>query len=254
MRDPHVTRLYFQITAEEGIAYRNPAPLSFTNNLGKFETQKQYLIVEPTEHFASEDEARTVIEAYLRSWEIEGDLAFDLGAIRFVFERAEVIDRNPPPPGSHSLIAGTARFAITGMPVMLTITRSSFPPPPRLFRTSPEVLAAYQRWRNVRLGREPLPGMAYWLLTLVESMAGGRRPAATTFNIEPGVLDTLGRLSSTRGDLTHSRKVKAGPAQDLTAAERNWLEQAVKQVIRRLGEHGSGSTVPRVLLKALPPV
>jgi len=253
MRDPHVERLYFRISAEEGTAYRNPPTLSFTNALGKFETQAATLVIEPAAHFASEDEARAVIEAYLRAWEIEADLAHNLGTIRFTFDRADLVDRDPPPPGHHSLMAGTARLVITMHPATLTVTRNEYPAPPKVLRTSPEVQIAYQRWREVRLNREPLLGMAYWLLTLVEFMAGNRKRAATTFNIEFAVLDTLGRLSSTRGDLASGRKVK--PRQSgLSPAEQSWLEVAVKRLILQVGQHGSGSPVPKFSMSDLPPL
>lgn len=162
MRDPHVERLYFRIGHEEGTAYRNPSTLSFRNALGKFETQADTLVVEPAPHFASEDEARAVIEPYLRAWEIEADLAQGLGTIRFKFDRADIVDRNPPPPGHHALMVGTARVQLTAHPPTITITRREYPAPPTLFRTSPEIHIAYQRWLNVRLKREPSLGMAFW--------------------------------------------------------------------------------------------
>jgi hypothetical protein len=49
----------------------------------------------------------------------------------------------------------------------------------------------------VRLKREPLLGMAYWLYTLVKALAGGFKQAATTFNIDPAVLIKLRHLSIT---------------------------------------------------------
>jgi hypothetical protein len=200
MRDPRVERLHFRISSEESTAYRNPPPLSFTNLLGKFETQGATLIVEPAAHFANEGEARAVIEPYLRSWEIEADLVHNLGTIRFNFDHADLVDRNPPLPGQDAVvqIAGTASVAFAGS-LTAIVTHSSYPAPPRLFRTSPEVEVAYQRWRQVRLTREPLLGMAYWLLTLIEARTGGRKQAATTFNIDKPVLDTLGRMTAERG-------------------------------------------------------
>jgi hypothetical protein len=250
MRDPHVVRLHFTIGSEEGTAYRDPPPLSFINAFGKFETQGKALTVEPAVHFATEEEARAGIEPFLRSWEIDADLRFDLGTIRFVFDRAELIDRNPPPPGSHVLMAGTARMTITGHPATLTITRSTYPPPPTQFGVTLDVQIAYQRWRNVRLGREPLLGMAYWLLTVMDRLAGNRKAAAAMFNVDPKVLKTLGQLSSTRGDLTTARKVSRAQ-QPLSSQEQSWLEEAVKALILRIGQTSPG-TAARLSMRDLP--
>lgn len=256
MRDPHVQRLYFNIGAEEGTSYRNPACLSFSNVLGNFETEDNKLIVEPSDHFSSEEEARAVIEPFLRSWEIEADLIGDIGTIRFRFDRVEVIDREPQPEGgSRTIELKAGVMAIVGMAATLTVTRSAYPGPPQVFRTSPEVQAAYQRWRNVRAGREPLQSMAYFLLTLIQSRAGGRKEAAAAFGIDPDVLDTVGRLTSTTGDLETARKVSHGsPLRELTGTERNWCEAAVKLMIRRMGEHGSGSPVIQIRMRDLPAI
>jgi hypothetical protein len=94
---------------------------------------------------------------------------------------------------------------------------------------------------------------AYWLLTLVESTAGGRKQAAKTFNIDNAVLRKLAELSSTRGALASARKVQAGQS-PLSGAEESWLEAAVKRVIRQVEEHGSGSPVPKLSMSDLPPL
>jgi hypothetical protein len=252
MRDPHVARLHFTIGSEEGTAYRDPPPLNFTNPLGEFETLGNALTVEPAVHFATEEEARTGIEPFLRSWEIDADLRFDLGTIRFSFERAELIDRDPPPPGSHVLMAGTARFTVTVHPATLTITRRTYPPPPTQFGVTVDVQIAYQRWRNVRLGREPLLGMAYWLLTVMSRLAGNPRAVAAAFNVDQKVLKTLGELSSTRGDLATARKVSHGQ-RPLSGQEQSWLEKTVKVLILRIGQTSPG-TEPRLSMKDLPPL
>jgi hypothetical protein len=243
MRDPHVVRLHFTIGSEEGTAYRDPLPFSFSNAFGKFEILGKALTVEPAVHFATEKEARDGVEPFLRSWEIDADLRFSLGTIRFAFDRAEIIDRDPPSPGSHVLMAGAARMTMTGHPATLTLTRRTYPPPPTQFGVTLDVQIAYQRWRNVRLGREPLLGMAYWLLTVMDGLAGNRRAAAVKFNVEPKVLKTLGHLSSTRGDLATARKVSRAQ-QPLTGQEQSWLEEAVKALILRMGQTSPGKAAP----------
>jgi hypothetical protein len=210
MRDPHVDRLLFEIGSEEGISYDRPVPLNFTNHLGRFDCRDGKLVVEPASHFADEDDARAVIEPFLRSWEIEADLNLNIGTIRFRFLRAEVVDRDPPPPGASQVIqVKTAGVVLSAGEVTLRVTKRAYPMPPESFRATSDVERAHSRWRAFRAGREPLQSMAYFVLTLAEAAAGGRKNAAEHLRIDPDVLGSIGRLSSTRGDASTARKSSA---------------------------------------------
>jgi hypothetical protein len=74
--------------------------MTFANHVGRFDVREGKLIVEPADHFARKADARGVIEPFLRAWEIQADIDFNIGTIRFKFMRADVVDRDPPPPGS----------------------------------------------------------------------------------------------------------------------------------------------------------
>ena len=254
MRDPHVERLFFEIGTGEGTSFRNPPPLCFSNALGEFKATDGLLVVEPLDHFASENDARAVIEPFLRSWEIETDLTAGIGTILFRFKRAETIDRDPPATGSFRTIQlGPVVLVATGHVASLHVTRAFYPAPPRQFRSSAEVEAAYRRWRDVKAAREPLQSMAYFLLTLLESGAGGRRQAAGAFSIDAKVLNTVGHLSSEKGDLMTARKVpRKPPFRELTGPERTWLDEAIKRIIIRLGERASGAPMKRLAMADLP--
>lgn len=256
MRDPHVERLFFEIGAEEGTSYRSPPPLCFSNTLGDFKAADGMLVVQPSDHFANEKNARAVIGPFLRSWEIETDLTVGIGTIRFRFKRAETIDRDPPPPGSSRTIEleGVAAGASVGI-VSLHLTRAFYPAPPKQFRASAEVEAAYRRWRSVQTAREPLQSMAYFLLTMLESAAGGRRQAADTFSIDVDVLRTIGHLSSEKGDLMTARKVpRDTPLRELTGPEKTWLDQAARRIIIRFGERASGAPMKQLTMADLPKI
>ncbi|MPY90586.1 MAG: hypothetical protein GEU99_22025 [Luteitalea sp.] len=256
MRDPHVERLYFEIGSGEGISYRDPEPLSFLNHLGRFEVRDGTLVVDPADHFADQEEAQTVFEPFLRAWEIESDLAFGVGTIRFKFLRAAVIDRDLPPPGTRQIIAAKGSFKLTGVAVLLATghaMRKRSPPPPSTFQVTVDVERAYRRWRQFEAGREPLQAMAYFVLTLLQTPAGGRKPAAHEFNIDIQVLNRLGELTSARGDAATARKApQAGSYEDLSEQERVWLREAIKLIIRRLGEHASGKALSRIGMADLP--
>lgn len=254
MRDPHVQTIHYEAGSGEGISYRNPESISFSNHLGTFDLSDGKLRIAPTEHFLDEDEARRAVEPFLRAWEIEADLTSNIGMIRFKFDRAEVIDRNPPPPGSPQVIKikGVSTVSLAGS-VSVHLTCSKYPQPPGTFRATPEVQHAYRRWLGYRSGKEPLQSMAYFVLTLLESTAGSRQDAAHSFQIDLPVLGTIGRLSSTKGDESTARK--AGPGnqfQELSGSEKQWLEEAVRRVIHRLGEHASGGSLSLISLRDLP--
>src|SRR5205823_5862029 len=65
----------------------------------------------------------------------------------------------------------------------------------------------------------------------------GRSDAAALYRISGKVLDKRGHLSSHRGDTRSARKVKdSGDLLPLTSEETRWIEAAVKNMIRRVGE------------------
>lgn len=254
MRDPHVERLVFAITSREGTAYDNPAPLSFQNNLGRFSTREGRLLVELANHFANEGAARSFIEPFLRSWEIQSDLDSNPGTIRFTFVNADVVDRNPPPPSADlSIQLRGESLSVSGGIVRTLITYRSYPPPPSAFEATADVRYAHARWLDYRAGREPLQATGYFVLTLVEAAAGGRKRAAKALQLDVDVLHKLGELTSTKGDPRTARKVPPGGLyHPLIGAEPAWLETAIRVLIKRLAEHASGKTLIKITLNDLP--
>ena len=255
MQDPHVAAVYYRISSAEGLPFGNPPPVALSNHLGVFEVTEGRLMVRPADHYASGTEARTVLDPFLRAWEVDADLSRGIGSIRFEFDSVRKIDRNPPAKSgsSVSIAAETGGLTVTGIAATILITQDTYPPPPRDFRTTPEVEVAYGRWKAFRERREPLQSMAYAVLTLVESVAGGHRQAASTFQVDIRVLDTIGRLSSTKGDAVTARKFKQGLQVDpLSGGESNWLEAAVRQLVRRVGEHAAGAQLSRITMDDLP--
>ena len=254
MQDPHVDAMHYVVSSGEGISYSNPEPVSFSNHVGAFDLTDGKLRIAPTEHFPDEDSACQAVEPFLRAWEIESDLMSHIGMIRFKFDRAEVIDRNPPPPGSPQVIkVKSALMVLVGESGSLPLTCSKYPQPPKTFHATLEVQHAYRRWLGYRLGKEPLQSMAYFVLTLLQSVAGNRRSAACSFQIEDHVLGTIGILSSTKGDESTARKARASDGfQDLSDSENQWLEETIRRVIHRLGEQASGAPLTLISLRDLP--
>lgn len=251
MSDLHVERLHYRVSSDASIAYKDPEPITIKNYLGEFRLSNGTLVVTPSEHFSGEPEAKKAVEPFLRAWEMEADLLSQIRSIRFGFERSEIIDRNPPRPGERAMLSvESCSHVHLAENVSLVLTRKKYPAPPVRFTTTRDVEMAYRRWLGFKDGKESLPSMAYFVLTILEQAAGGRKEAAATYAVEKAILDQVGNLSSTKGDPETARKAAAASVA-LTEPERLWLEDATRKLIFRLGEHASGKPLITLHMKSL---
>lgn len=203
---------------------------------------------EMLEHHASEESARKSVESCLRAWELDVALRFGRSEISFEFDGADVIDRDPPPPGTGQVIHAKAvagAIAAVGS-VTVHVTRRGYPQPPRGFVASPDAETMWHRYEGYLDGREPLGSMGYFCLTVLERSAGGRDEAAGQYGISKRVLDTLGRLTTEIGNDKTARKASSVKEQrSHNGAEQKWIEAAVKALIRRAGERAFDPEAPR---------
>jgi hypothetical protein len=198
-------------------------------------------------------DALALIEPVLRSWEANADLTLSREEVRFDFVTADVVDRAPLLAGSgrmRVLAAQTGHFAVGGMNVTLCAERARYPEPPYRFRLTPDAKSLLDRYNGYLDGREPLPAMAYFCLTMLEAIAGSRPGAAKHFGIDSKVLSKVGEVTANRGDLLTARKGRA--IQPLTSKERAWLEAAVRAFIYRVGDTRPISTLPTLTMADLP--
>lgn len=138
MRDPHVERLIYRVTSHQNIRYDDPEQLTVSNDLGEFKLIDGKLTVCPSEHFPTGSAAREAIDPYLRSWEIETDLTSQIGSIRFEFDRADLLDRDPPKPGESAVLtAESGSLVLVGEDISMILTRKKYPDPPLAFTTTP---------------------------------------------------------------------------------------------------------------------
>jgi FAD/FMN-containing dehydrogenase len=121
--------------------------------------------VEPKTHFATADEARAVVQPVLNAWELDAGLKNDPGALRFVYLRPEIVERNPPP-GSAVLHAQTGDYVLFGEEVALRWNRNEYPAPPAGLVVSTEVDAMYDRFSRYKAGQVPLGPMADFCRTV----------------------------------------------------------------------------------------
>jgi len=247
MRDPHVTCLRYRLVPSPTVTFDSPPAIEYTTEAFRVELKNGVAAFEMIEHHASEETAKKRVEEYLRAWEIDAALRFGLGEIHFDFNDADVIDREPPPPGTSQVIYAKATAGAIGLVgnVTVHVTRRQYPEAPEAFIASPDVETMWRRYEGYLEGREPLASMAYACLTTLEASAGGRTRAVEQYGIGLSVLRKLGYLATQVGDEATARKfTELRERRPHTGSERAWVEAAVKALIRRAGEWASDPQVP----------
>jgi hypothetical protein len=233
MRDPHVVELRYRIEVDSTVTFDGPPPVEDETSEFRLRLENGIAHFRLKEHFSSVEAAKNVVDKYIRAWGIDMALNYGSREISFIFENAEVIDRNPPPPGSPQVIEVTAKGSgLSSGSATVHMTRHQYPKPPKLFRVSPEVETLWQRYEGYRKGQEPLLAMAYFCLTAIEASDDGREEAAKSLRISRDVLSKLGNLTANRGDEKTARKVLPRKAlTPLSPQEAAWIEAAIKVII-----------------------
>lgn len=265
MNDPHVKALHYRVIAGADIDYKKASRLDHEERDFKLTLEGESAIFEMKTHFATEDEARAVVDDFIRCWEIIIGLEQGPGDLQFRYNKPEIVDRAPAPskPGDVTVYAATLRSMIRlSGSVQVHISRARFPSPPVRFGVSPDVETMYTRYKAYIEGRETLTSMAYVCLTVLETTAAGssskaRENAARQYSIEYNVLDTLGKLTANKGSAAEARKYpKSGKFAPLTSAEITWLVAAIKMLIRRVGEYAydPSGQLSELTMAELPPL
>lgn len=235
MRDPHVVSLLYRAISAASTAFDHPPPVESETDAFQIRLADGVIKFEVKKHCASEQEARNLVEPYLRAWEIGSALRFGYRIIWFEFKSATVIDRDPSPPTSRltNIVGSIPHLSdITG-----TVILSHYPSLPDKLVASPDVETMWSRFESYRAGRESLAAMGYLCLTVLGTSAGGRKKAAKQYRVNLEVLSKLGFLTSEIGDAHTARKVPSnGQFRPHTEAEVLWIEAVVSRLIRRAGE------------------
>jgi hypothetical protein len=178
----------------------------------------------------------------------------------FEFDKANIVDRNPPKPGEPIVFIGHVTVGV-GVEASVWTVYQNYPPPPSGFVMTPEVETMWLRYQMHLDGREPLASMAYACLTLLEGTTGvttGFRTAVCSkYGIEQAVRDKLGDLTSERGGPLEARKMDHNSTGiPLTAREKQWIGEVIKALIRRKAEYDADPTASRPLIRMadFPPV
>jgi hypothetical protein len=250
VRDPHVESLTYRLQVGETSQYVDPPRLEGATDEFSYVLENGVLVLHMKKHHASAAEAKAAAAGFLFVWELDAALRLGRPDIRFAYEDAQLIDRIPPPPGAVEIhMAAAAAIAFVGE-VTFRVINSAYPKPPRGMKFTPDLETLWRRYEGYQARREPLSTMAYFCLTVLETSAGGRAEAARQYSIDPKVLGKIGDLTANRGDGATARKMQLNLV-PYTPAEIGWVEEAIRIIIRRVGEIG-GAACQTITMKDLP--
>lgn len=251
MNDPHVEELIYHIETGDKLAFQDPPPIKDETDAFRMILNEGVATFSMKEHHATEESARQAVEGYLRAWELDVALQYDSPELRFVFDRPNVIDRDPPPPPPPGTprtvqLEGLASSESVGFAEVI-VHKRQYPRPPSDFEADTDATTMWEQYERYKQGRDRLLPMAYSCLTRLEYRArnsparGNKRmKTASMYRIDYEVLHRLGDLTNTLGDEVEARKLT--PQSQLrapTAQEVRWIEATLRLLIRRAGQYAA---------------
>lgn len=217
-RDPHVVSLRYRIDRSKGVTFGNDTwPIVREVDAFRLSVTQETVTAQMKDHHATEEGARKVVEWCLRAWEIYEAVRPMGTEVKFSFEEAEVVDRDPP--RVYARARATPRI---GSDARVEVVRElRFPDLPEAFVMSSDVEVMWTLYEGYLQGRDRLLPMAYTCLTRFKYGTEGNKVAASRYHVDIKVLQKLGEISTTSGDETTARKWDSRHAhQPLTDTER----------------------------------
>jgi len=103
MHDPHVESLFHRIEHANDVDYVKAPPLEHQEPGFNIRIENARVRIDMRDHYAAVQEARATVEPFLRAWELAVALKLGPGEFQFVYDRANVVDRNPTPGALHAV-------------------------------------------------------------------------------------------------------------------------------------------------------
>ena len=268
MNDPHVKAIHYFVEHDDTVDYRDAEPLVCDDDLFLIRAIKGEVVLEPKNHYGTEEEAKRAVEGIVRRWEFEAALRSGSRSFRLLYEGVDIIDRNPPPspPGAVRADPMNFRFRVPQAQARVTKMLAGYPAPhsgPAIEPDDPDAYFMLSRLDLYRQRREPLGSVANLCLTVLEDSAshatagkgGKRQKAASHYRIDMEVLKRVGILSAKKGGPL-ARKAE-GRRDPFTKEETRFLEAAVTALTRRVAEraadpHGHLAVIAMADLPRLP--
>ncbi len=255
MNDPHVQTLYYRVKHSERVTYENARSLEFENEAFQLRIENGVIEITMKVHLTTREDACAKVEPFLREWELTASLEFWPGDFEFVYDRATVIDRNPTP-GVYNLYLSTFTNESTFGKQLLQADLLKYPDPPSGIARDADVELMFAAYCQYRAGERNFGGAAYYCLTALEGPKRHKRRqhAASRYAVDEAVLSKLGELTDNKGG-KQARKAK-GAGAAFTVAEKRWLEETMKQLIRRAAEvaYDPSASRPQITMAGLPPL
>lgn len=238
-----IEHLLYQLRPTHELSFEAAPDLHLSTPGFDADLSKKLLTVTMHDPTLSVGEARSIVDDYLRSWEVHAALGYGVREFSFRFLKALLVTR-PVASVEQGEGPATAHIRIESSltasgEVQKHAIRGKYPEPPTDFTLTPDVETLWFRYCGYREGREPLASMAYFCLTMIEWISGGRTAACRAIGVSQNVLSMLSRLASA-GDEHEARK-RTPSMRPHTGAERKWIEQVIPALIRRLGQIASGT-------------
>lgn len=243
MRDPHVEKLVYKLNQDEVVNYKDPKPVEKELDDFRIKLVDGILNIKMKNHCSSVNEARQVVEPFLRAWETDAFLKSGNNNFHFEFNDSNVIDRDPPGQEETVISIKDMSAQVSMSATMVTISYQNYPQPPTYVELSPDAESLASRYRNYRNDKELLVNVAYFCKTLIES-----RPNKIVSN---KILSNLGNFSTHRSDENRARKYKL-PKKKLSSKERAWLDSAIKKVVIQVATVDVGKEQSKLTMADLP--
>jgi hypothetical protein len=252
MNDPHVVALHYLIAHSDQTDYEKAPPLHHDEADFSVHIENDKATVVMKNHYSSSEIARTVVEPFLRAWELSATLFDAADNFQFVFQHPEIIDLKPTP----GVIAaqGISMNIRGSVTAIAHVKRGQYPSPPTGLARDANVELMLDCYRMWRADRRRLSDAGYFCLTVLERAAGNRKAAAKQFGIVLEILSKIGQLTAQKGG-SEARKVE-GSHTDFTPAERTWLQEALKMLVRRAAQvaYDKNAAIVPIRLSDLPPL
>lgn len=247
--------LYYHVKAKDGLCIKEFEPMEMKCKNFELKLQGEELICKMLDEYTEVEVAKKEVGPYLDSWEDYIFLKYGTNVIEFVYDKAQLcLTRSIE--GFNQTTTIVERQGHSEFNAMLTIVsnESICMAPPEYFQSHEDSDAGilFNRYKDYKNGKEKLPAMAYFCLSLLEKSAGNRKQAAGKYKICSKVLDKLGKLSSTKGNLLVDARKAESNMKPLSKKEVEWLEEAIVRIIIQVGEYGHKPSLDLIDMSILP--